>query len=74
MRRLAVGAVALILLLTGCGTGVQDQKGWNKAVKRGYPCSELLVIARGLPSSVDPEKVADDLRRAGCEAPSGSTG
>ncbi len=74
MKRLAVGAVALVLLLAGCGTGVQDEKGWNKALKRGYPCHELVDIARNLPSSIDPDKVAEDLRRAGCEPPAATTG
>ncbi len=67
-KRVAVGAVALVLLLGGC-TGVKDEKGWNKALKRGYPCRELLDIAEDLPTSVNPQKVADDLRRAGCEPP-----
>ena len=66
MKRLAVGVVTLVLLLAGCGTGVEDEKGWNKALKRGYPCSELLDIAQDLPSSADPPQVAEDLRRAGC--------
>lgn len=74
MRRLAVGAVSLVLLLAGCGTGVQDEKGWNKAIKRGYPCTELVDIARDLPSSFDPQEVAEDLRRAGCEPPSAIAG
>jgi hypothetical protein len=74
MKRLAVGAVALVLLLAGCGTGVQDEKGWNKALKRGYPCTELLDIAQDLPSSIDPQNVAEDLRRAGCEPPSPTPG
>lgn len=70
MKRLTFGAVTLALLLAGCGTGVQDEKGWNKALERGYPCTELLDIAQDLPSSIDPRKVAQDLRRAGCEPPS----
>ena len=74
MKRLAVGAVTLVLLLVGCGTGVQDEMGWNKALTRGYPCNELLDIAQDLPSSVDPQKVAEDLRRAGCEPPSHTAG
>ena len=74
MKRLAVGAVALVLLLAGCGTGVKDEKGWNKALERNYPCSELIDIAVDLPASIDPQKVAEDLRRAGCEAPSATTG
>ena len=74
MKRLAVGVVTLVLLLAGCGTGVEDEKGWKKALKRGYPCNELLDIAQDLPSSVDPHKVAEDLRRAGCEPPSTTTG
>jgi hypothetical protein len=73
MRRVVVGAVATLLLVSGC-TGVRDEKGWDKAVKRGYPCSELLDIAEDLPSSVDPRKVADDLRRAGCEPPAAPIG
>ncbi len=63
----AVAVAALILGLSACGTGVVDEKGWNKALKRGYPCAELIDIAAGLPPSVDRGKVADDLRRAGCE-------
>jgi hypothetical protein len=74
MKRLAAGAIALALTLAACGTGVQDEKGWNKALERGYPCSELLDIAKGLPSSIDPRKVAEDLRKAGCEPPSATTG
>lgn len=73
MKRLAVGAVALVLLLAGCGTGVEDEKGWNKALERGYPCSELVDIARDLPSSIDPQQVVEDLRGAGCEPPSATT-
>ena len=65
----AVAAAVLVLGLAACGTGVKDEKGWNKALARGYPCSELLDIAEDLPSSVDPQKVAEDLRRAGCEPP-----
>ena len=71
-KRVAAGAVAAVLLAGGC-TGVRDEKGWDKAVKRAYPCSELLDIAEDLPSSIDPQKVADDLRRAGCEPPSPQT-
>ena len=69
VRRGAAAAITLALVLTGCSTGVQDEKGWRKALERGYPCAELLDIAEGLPSSVDPQMVADDLRRAGCEPP-----
>lgn len=73
MKRLTVGAVTLVLLLAGCGTGVQDEKGWNEVLKRGYPCSEVLDIAQDLPSSLDRQKVTEDLRRAGCEPPSPTT-
>ena len=71
MKRLAVAVVALVLLLAACGTGVKDEKGWNKALSRDYPCSELVDIAEDLPSSVNPEKVAADLRQRGCEPPAG---
>ncbi len=71
MRRVAVAAVAAVLALAACGTGVKDEKGWNKVLERGYPCSELLDVAQDLPSSVDRQKVAEDLRRAGCELPAG---
>ncbi len=74
MKRLAVGAVALVLTLAACGTGVEDEKGWNKVLKRGYPCSELIDVAQDLPSSVDRVKVVEDLRRAGCEPPTAFTG
>lgn len=74
MKAVAAAAVALVLGLTACGTGVDDEKGWNKVLERGYPCAELIDVAEGLPSSVDRVKVADDLRRAGCEAPSSSPG
>jgi hypothetical protein len=67
MKAVAAAAVALILGLSACGTGVDDEKGWNKVLKRGYPCAELIDVAEGLPSSIDRVKVADDLRRAGCE-------
>lgn len=73
MKRLVVGALAAAVVLGGC-TGVRDEKGWDKAVTRGYPCSELLDIAEDLPGSIDPQKVADDLRRAGCEPPPAPTG
>ncbi len=66
-RRLAAAAVALLLLLAACGTGVEDQKGWRKALERNYPCEELLDIARKLPSSMNRQQVNEDLRRAGCE-------
>lgn len=69
MKGLAAAAVAVVLGLAACGTGVKDEKGWDKVLKRGYPCSELIDVAQHLPSSVDPVKVADDLRRAGCEPP-----
>ena len=74
MKRLAAGAVALVLLLAGCGTRVEDEKGWNRALERGYPCAELLDIAQDLPSSIDPQNVAADLRRVGCDAPSATIG
>ncbi len=67
MKALAAAAVALILGLTACGTGVEDEKGWNKVLKRGYPCAELIQVAEDLPASIDRVKVAEDLRRAGCE-------
>ncbi len=74
MKRLVGAAVALVLALGACGTGVDDEKGWNKVLERNYPCSELIDVAEGLPSSVDRVKVAEDLRRAGCEPPPGFTG
>ncbi len=74
MKRLAVVGLALTLTLAGCSTGVKNEKGWNKALTRGYPCSELLDIAEDLPSSVDPQKVAEDLRQAGCEPPATTGG
>ena len=67
----AAAAAALVLALAGCSTGVKDEKGWNKARTRDYPCRELVDIADDLPSSVDPEKVAQDLRERGCEPPAG---
>ena len=70
MKTVAAAAVAMILALSACSTGVDDEKGWNKVLKRGYPCAELIDVAEGLPSSVDSAKVAADLRRAGCEPPS----
>ena len=33
MKRLAVGAVTLVLLLAGCGTGVQDEKGVEQSAQ-----------------------------------------
>ena len=69
MKRLGVAAVALVLTLAGCSTGVKDEKGWNKALTRDYPCSELVDIAEDLPSKVDLQKVAQDLRERGCEPP-----
>ncbi len=69
MKGLAAAAVALVLGLAACGTGVDDEKGWDKVLKRGYPCSELIDVARDLPYSVDRVKVAEDLRQAGCEPP-----
>ena len=74
MKGLAAGAFALLLALAACGTGVEDEKAWNKVLERGYPCSELVDVAKKLPSSVDRVKVADDLRRAGCEPPPEITG
>ena len=77
MRRLAVTlvvALMLVLSLGACGTGVKDEKGWNKALTRGYPCTELLDIAENLPAKIDPRKVAADLRGAGCEPPAALTG
>ena len=74
MKAVAAAAVALILGLGSCGTGVDDEKGWEKVLKRGYPCAELIDVAEGLPTSVDRGKVADDLRRAGCEPPSSISG
>ncbi len=73
MKRLAAGAAALVLALAACGTGVEDEKGWDKVLERGYPCSELIDVANDLPSSVDRVKVAEDLRRAGCEPPPAMT-
>ena len=67
MTRRATAAVVVVVFLAACGTGVEDEKGWNKALERGYDCTELLDIAGDLPSSMDPAKVAEDLRRAGCE-------
>ena len=69
MKGLAAGAFALLLALAACGTGVEDEKAWNKVLERGYPCSELIDVALDLPSSVDRVKVAEDLRQAGCEPP-----
>lgn len=74
MKRIGVVAVAVTLTLAGCSTGVKDEKGWNKALTKDYPCSELLDIAEDLPSSVDRQKVTEDLRRAGCEPPAAVTG
>lgn len=65
-RYLAAAAVTLTLALAGC-TGVEDEKGWRKALTRGYPCSELLDIAEDLPTSVDPAMVDEDLRQRGCD-------
>jgi hypothetical protein len=74
MKGLAAAGVALILGLAACGTGVDDEKGWDKVLKRGYPCSELIDVAQDLPSSIDRVKVAEDLRHAGCEPPASITG
>lgn len=65
-RYLAAAAVTVTLVLAGC-TGVQDEKGWRKALTKDYPCSELIDIAEDLPSSVDPEMVDEDLRQRGCD-------
>ncbi|HEX6597219.1 MAG TPA: hypothetical protein VF045_09800 [Acidimicrobiales bacterium] len=65
-RYLAAAAVTVTLALAGC-TGVQDEKGWRKALTKDYPCSELIDIAEDLPSSVDPEMVDEDLRQRGCD-------
>jgi hypothetical protein len=74
-RWLAVAAVALVLVLTGCGTGVEDEEGWRKVLERNYSCEELLDVADGLPSSIDRQRVAEDLRRAGCDpAPAAAGG
>ena len=73
MKAVAAAVVALILGLSACGTGVDDEKGWDKVLKRGYPCAELIDLAKGLPTSIDRVKVAEDLRRAGCEPPSSIT-
>lgn len=73
-KGLAAAAVALLLTLAACGTGVEDEKGWNKVLKRGYPCAELIDVAQDLPSSVDRVKVAEDLRQAGCEPAASITG
>ena len=74
MKAIVAAAVALILGLAACGTGVEDEKGWNKVLKRGYPCAELIDVAEDLPSSIDRVKVAEDLRQAGCEPPPSVTG
>ncbi len=73
MKALAAAAVALIVGLTACGTGVEDEKGWNKVLKGGYPCAELIDVALDLPASIDRVKIAEDLRGAGCEPPSSIT-
>ena len=73
MKALAAAAVALILGLTAC-TGVKDEDGWEKVLKRGYPCAELIDVAEDLPASVDRVKVAEDLRQAGCEPTPAITG
>lgn len=65
-RYLVAAAVSVTLVLTGC-TGVQDEKGWRKALSKDYPCSELLDIAEDLPSSVDRQMVDADLRERGCD-------
>lgn len=72
MKRLAVAAVFLTLALAAC-TGVEDEEGWEKVLERGYPCSELVDVAEDLPRSIDRQRIADDLRRAGCEPPAGLT-
>lgn len=59
--------IALALTASACATGVRDEEGWRKALKRGYPCAELVDIADKLPDSVDRSTVEDDLRQAGCE-------
>ena len=69
LRSLAAPAFALVLALAACGTGVQDEKGWQKVLERDYPCEELRDVAEQLPSSIDRQQVAADLRRAGCEPP-----
>lgn len=73
MKALAAAVVALVLALTAC-TGVKDEKGWDKVLKRGYPCAELIDVAEDLPASVDRVKVAEDLRQAGCEPTPAITG
>ena len=65
-RSLAAAALAGVLAFTAC-TGVRDEEGWRKALTKNYPCEELLDIAADLPSDVDPEMVADDLRARGCD-------
>ncbi len=65
-RHLAAAALTVALVLTGC-TGVQDEKGWRKALTKDYPCSELLDIAEDLPSSVARQMVDEDLRQRGCD-------
>ena len=74
MKALAAAGVALVLGLAACGTGVEDEKGWDKVLRRGYPCTELIDVALDLPASVDRVQVAEDLRRAGCEPPPSITG
>ncbi len=69
MKRPALAAVTVILAVAACGTGVKDDERWNMVFKRSYPCTELIDVAEDLPSSIDRVKVAEDLRRAGCEPP-----
>lgn len=74
LRWLAFAALPAALALGACGTGVDDEEGWQKVLERDYPCEELLDVAEGLPSSIDRRRVAEDLRRAGCEPPPSTGG
>ena len=74
LGRAVAAAVMLVVVLAGCSTGVEDEEGWRKVLDRGYPCAELIAVAERLPSSIDPQRVADDLRRAGCEPPQPGAG
>ncbi len=71
VRWVAVALAALALVLTACGTGVRDEKGWQEVLERNYPCEELVDVAEKLPSSVDSRQIAEDLRQRGCEPPQG---
>lgn len=63
------GVLATLLVLAGCGIGVNTYGEFRGAVKSGASCEQLFDIRANFDSATDLERIDGDLRRIGCDSP-----